>query len=138
MTIKEAYRLLRATSSDRDAQAEDTQFLIKSVAKLASSEQRDVVDLVGEALLAHELDSLDWEPLEGVQLITLLLERGGPSSTLMELCLIYLSLYFQELDNLIAACRERTRTGEPPSDISLDLVPTLHQLSGIRSGSVGQ
>ena len=138
MTMEEALCALRAASPHRDIQAEDARTLIQPVAALAAQEPRQVVDSVGESLLAHEMESLFWQPLGAVQLILILIERGCPSQNLMELALNYLSMYFQELDEEVEACRSKLRSGMAPSEVSVALAHALCEVEGARSGDNSQ
>lgn len=137
MTTEEALRVLRTASPHQDIRTEDARRLVQPVMILASHEPREVVGLVGEALLAHEMESLIWQPLEAVRLILVLIEWGSPSKRLLELALNYLSMYFQELDEVVEGCRGRIQAGEPLSNISVALSSALNQMEGVRSADGG-
>lgn len=136
LTLEEALGLLREESPQQDVQADDPRSLIREVVALASHETREIVSNVGEALLAHEMESLSWQPLAAARLILVLLDRASPSSNLMELSLNYLSMYFQELDDVIGVCRSRIATGESLSDVASSLVQALQRVDGVLFGDI--
>ena len=133
MTTEEALRVLRAASPHREMQTDDARSLIRPVSTVASREKSSVVDSIGEALMTHEMESLIWQPIEAARLILVLVERGGPSPRLLELALNYLSMYFQELDEVVEGCRSRIRAGESPPHISVALIGALRSVDGVLS-----
>jgi hypothetical protein len=58
-----------------------------------------------ESLLEDDLQTLEWQPAFGLSLIQWALTLAPPSERLLATACTWLSLYYQELDDVIARCR---------------------------------
>lgn len=126
MSAESALGLLQEAAPGQPLDEGDALDLREALEALISHAPRNVVDAIGEALLAHEMDMLVWEPLEAARLVRVLIEHGSPSRPLTELSLNFLAMYFDELDDVIAECRA-TLAGPPEA---------LAELSGTLTGAI--
>ncbi len=133
MSAEDAVLTLRAASPQVDLDLADPRSLARSVARLPATASIDTVDGIGEALLAHEMESLLWAPLDAARLILVLVGRGGPSLRLLELSMNYLSMYFQELDETVHECRHSIGAGKPLSEVAASLIDALNEADGVLS-----
>ncbi len=75
-----------------------------------------------EELLRQEFNVLEWQPLFGVSVLEAALDVGRASASFLDAACTYVSLYFQELDDVISRCRELLALGDANS---LEEVATL-------------
>ena len=82
-----------------------------------------------EAILAAELETLSWQPAEGVAFLQRALSVPTPSALLLERAVSYLALYYQELDDVLSAASAALDRGEPPAAVARDLLGHMEGLS---------
>ena len=100
---------LRALASERGVPRDEVQGTpdniragLEAVRRLHGAPQAVALT---EALLRDEFNKLEWPPSSGLALIRWALGLGIPTNGFLEAACIYLSMYYQELDEDIARCR---------------------------------
>jgi hypothetical protein len=120
-TLSDALTALREASGRDDLGEHDAEALTAAIEALGQAAPAEAVSLAGETLLQHELTQLMWPPLQGARLVDALLAHGTPTASLLQTAMVYLSMYFQELDGLIADCRARLEVDAPPAEVAATL-----------------
>ncbi len=129
-TLEGALGVLRGLGPGAPIDDTDAASLLGPATVLAERGPRDLVDEVGRAILGNELGVLLWEPVVGARLIRVLLPAAVPSTALLEQAMIYLSLFFPELDDVIARCRSDVASAAAPADVAGVLVAAIGTLEG--------
>jgi hypothetical protein len=131
MTPDKARELLRGTAKRRavdwhgNFDADTITVLLEWAAKDIGAE---CAAQVAEVLLGEELEQLVWTPLSGARLIKTALAVVVPTDSLVERCLTYLSLYFQELDSFVEMCRSELATGVASKQVARDIVAAVGEI----------
>jgi len=87
---------------------------------------------IATLLLQKELETLEWPPLSGAEVVLKALELAIPIEDLLSTSCTYLSLYFQELDDVLAKCRSLVNQGADSLFFARDLlVQRLESLEGV-------
>jgi hypothetical protein len=136
----EALALLRTAASQYGATTPDPTDPVALGACLRHVAQRHGsarASAVAEAVLDDELQHLVWDPMGGVAFVGAALAVVDPAATLLDRVMIYLSLYFQELDSIVAQCREDETGGVAPAAIASTLQTAIDGLDQRPGGDPG-
>ena len=110
-----------------EAPLDDALQLAVAIERIALEAGAESATRVLEALILEEFKTLTWRPFEGVHLVRSALTVGAFDADVLANLLVYVNLYYQELDEPVIALRDRLAAGAPVGELAADFARVLDE-----------